>query len=103
MYARKNISFKTNEVMHRCVTFRIASVVKPLISVRKVVQAGNVVALDEKNPHIRNTRDDTTIKLDLNSGAYTKNVWICLDETGRVFSCKAQRRDQSPSASLSDW
>ena len=43
-------------------------VVKPLISMRKVVQAGNVVVLDEKNPHIRNNRDGTVIKLDVNSG-----------------------------------
>ena len=29
----------------------------------KVVQAGNVVVLDEKNPHIRNLRDGTIIKM----------------------------------------
>ena len=60
----KTIPFKTSEGIHRCITFRSASVVKPLISIRKVVQAGNVVVLDEKNSHIRNTRDGTTIKLE---------------------------------------
>ena len=55
----KNIPFKTNEGIQRCITFRSANVVKPLISVQKVVRAGNVVVLDEKNPHIRNTRDGT--------------------------------------------
>ena len=34
---------------------------KPLISMRKVVQAGSVV-VDEKNPHIRNNRDSTVIQ-----------------------------------------
>ena len=55
---------------------------KPLISMRKVVQAGNVVVLDEKNPRIRNNRDGTVFKLDVNSGEYTMDVWVCLGETG---------------------
>ena len=36
----KNIPFKTNEGIQRCITFRSASVVKPLISMQKVVRAG---------------------------------------------------------------
>ena len=36
---------------------------KPLISTGKVVQAGNVVVLEEKHPRIRNNRDGTVIKL----------------------------------------
>ena len=47
---------------------------KPLISMRKVVQAVNVVVQDEKNPHIRNTRDGTVIKLDVNNGCAP---WTC--------------------------
>ena len=33
----KTIPFKTNEGVHRCVTFRSASVAKPFISMQKVV------------------------------------------------------------------
>ena len=77
----KNIPFKTNEG---------ANVVKPLISMQKVVRAGNIVVLDEMNPHIRNTRDGTVIKLDVNSGVYTMDMWICFDETGPVFSWQGQ-------------
>ena len=62
-----------------------ANAVKPLISMRKVAQAGNVVVLDEKNPRIRNNRDGMVIKLDVNSGVYTMDMWVCLDETGLVF------------------
>ena len=62
-----------------------ANAVKPLISMRKVVQAGNVKVLDEKNPRIRNNRDGIVIKLDVNSGVYTMDMWVCLDETGLVF------------------
>ena len=86
----KTIPFKTNEGVQRCITFRSASVVNPLISMQKVVQAGNTVVLDEKNPHIRNTRDGTVIKLDVNNGVYTMDMWICLDETGPVFSWQGQ-------------
>ena len=81
----KSIPFKTNEGVQRCITFRSVNVVKPFISMQKVVQAGNTVVVDEKNPHIRNIRDGTTIKLDVNSGVYTMDIWICLNETGPVF------------------
>ena len=62
----KSIPFKTNEGVQRCITFRSANDVKPFISMQKVVRAGNIVVLDEKNAHIRNTRDATVIKLDVN-------------------------------------
>ena len=65
---------------------RSASVVKSLISIRKVVQAGSVAVLDDKNPHIRNNRDGTATKLDVNNGVYTMGMWVCLDETGPVSS-----------------
>ena len=52
-FGEKNIPFKTNEGIQRCITFRSANVVKPLISMRKVVRSGNIVVLDEKNPHMR--------------------------------------------------
>ena len=29
--------------------------------------------------------DGTLIKLDVNNGVYTMDMWICLDETGPVF------------------
>ena len=48
----KTIPFQSVEGVHRCIKLRSANVVKPLISKRKDVQAGNVVVLDEKNPHI---------------------------------------------------
>ena len=64
----KTIPFKSDEGVHLCIKFRSANVVKTLISMRKVVQAGNFVVLDEKHPHIRNNRDGTIIKLYVNNG-----------------------------------
>ena len=86
----KRIPFKTNEGVQRCITFRSANVVKPLISMQNVVQAGNTVVLDEKNPHIRNSRYGKVIKLDVNNDVYTMDMWICIDETGPVFSWQGQ-------------
>ena len=70
--------------------FRSANVVKPLISMRKFAQAGNVVVLDEKKPHIRNERDGAVIKLDVDNGVCTMDMWVCLDETCLVFSWQGQ-------------
>ena len=81
----ETIPFKSVERVHRCKKSRSANVVKPLISMRKVVQAGNVVVLDEKNLHIRNNRDGTVIKLDVNNGVCSMDMWVCLNETGPVF------------------
>ena len=92
----KTIPFKTNEGLQRCITVRSASVVKPLISVQKVVRAGNIVVLDEKNPHIRNTRRGTMIKLHVNSGVCNMDMWICFGETGPVFSWQGQTASDKP-------
>ena len=89
-FCEKTIPFKTNEGILRCITFRSANVVKHLISMEKVVRAANTVVLDEKNPHIRNIRNGTVIKLDVSNGVYTMDMWICLDETGPVFSWQGQ-------------
>ena len=86
----KTIPFKSVEGPHRFIKFRSPIFVKPLFSIRKVVRAGDVVVLDEKNLHIRNDRDGTVIKLDANNGVYTMDMWVRLDETGRVFSWPGQ-------------
>ena len=72
---QKTLPFETIVGIQRFETFRSASVVKPLFSVQKVGQTGNIVVLDEKNPHKRNTRDGTMIKLDANNGVCT-DMWI---------------------------
>ena len=86
----KNIPFETYEGIQRCITYRSARVVKRIISMQKVVRAGHIVVLDDKNPHIRNFRGGTMLKLDVNSGVYTMDMWICVDETGPVFSWQGQ-------------
>ena len=65
-------------------TFRSANVVKPFLSMQKVVSAGNIVVLNGKNPHIRCTRDGPVIKLD------AVDMCVCLDETVPVFTWQKQ-------------
>ena len=48
------------------------------------------VVLDERNPDIRSIRDGTMIKMDVNNGVYTMDMWICHDETGPVFRRQGQ-------------
>ena len=59
----------------------------PSFQCKKVVRAGNIVVLNEKNPHIRNTRDGTVIK----------------GETGPVFSWQGKRVVKPLSTSFSSW
>ena len=58
---------------------------KRLISMRKVVQACNVVVLDEKNPHIQIIEDGTVIKLDVIAGC-TPWTYGCASTTLVRFS-----------------
>ena len=61
----KTSPFKTHEGFHRCTTLRSANVGKLVIPMQKVCGAGNIVVLDVKDPHIRNTRDGTMIDVHL--------------------------------------
>ena len=72
----KTIPFKTSEGIHRNIKVGSANVVKPLVSMRRVVHAGNVVVLDENNSHLRNTRDGATLKLD-ETGPVFRQWWQC--------------------------
>ena len=80
----KFVPFKTSDGIQRCITFGSARVVELRISMQKVDRAGNMVVLNEKNPHIRNTGDGTMIKLGVRNRMYTLDTWICLDEPGAV-------------------
>ena len=78
----ETIPYKTHGVSLRRKTLRSASAVEAVISMQKVVRAGNISLLDEKNPHIRNAQDGTVIKLDANNGLCTMSMWNCLDGAG---------------------
>ena len=95
------IPFKTNEGIHRCMTLMSASVVKPLTPVQKVVQAGNVVALDQRTPHIRKRGEGAVIKLDVTSGVCTMDMRVGSMNMSS-FQLAGTVSGQPPSASLQD-
>ena len=43
------------------------------------------------------------IKMDVNSGVYTMDMWICLRETGPVFSLQGEQVVKPLSTSLEGW
>ena len=62
----------TNQGIHRCGTLRRGNVVKPLISMQKVVRAGNIAVLDARNPHV------------------TLDMWTSFVKTAPIFSGQGQ-------------
>ena len=60
---------------------------------RKVAQAGDVMGLDENNMHIRNNRDGTVIKLDVNNGVYTMDMWG--QRAARVYKQTRKTKDET--------
>ena len=57
---------------------------------RKLSQAETLLCWMKTIHTFENIRDGTVIELDVNSGVYTMDMWICLDETGPVFSWQGQ-------------
>ena len=48
-----------------------------ILNCKRSSEPETFVVLDEKNPHIRTTRDGMKIKLDANNGVCTIDMWIC--------------------------
>ena len=67
------------------VKFRAASVVKPLMSVRRINQAGNVVVLDDKDPYIKCRKTGDITKLRCQNGVFVMDLWVNAQEAGPVF------------------
>ena len=86
----KSIPFKTNEGVQRNNIQECECCQIPHFDAKGRPSWKHCCLLDEKNPHIRSTRDGTVIKLDVNNGVYTMDMWTCLDETGPVFSWQGQ-------------
>ena len=57
-----------------------------LISASKVANAGIIVNLGPKNPHIKNTKTGKETKLRHKNGIFLLDIWVNTDVTGPVFS-----------------
>jgi hypothetical protein len=83
---QKIIPFTTVEGQELKMKVQIAEVTRMLISASKVANAGNIVNLDAKNPHIKNIKTGKVTKLRHKNGIFLLDVWVNTDITGPVFS-----------------
>ena len=65
---------------------QIAEVTRMLISASKVANAGNIVNLDAKNPHIKNIKTGKETKVRHKNDMFLLDLWVNNDITGPVFS-----------------
>jgi hypothetical protein len=72
---QKALYGKTREGQPRNITFQIAPVRKPLISVAKMCEAGNDVNLTEK-PHIRNRQTGQVTALRREGKTFVLDLWV---------------------------
>ena len=67
--------------VHKFINFQIAKVGRPLLSVDKLIQAGNQVNLRKWNPYIL-TKDGQTIPLTRKNGVFIVTLWVKPPELG---------------------
>ena len=86
----KTIPSKTVEGVYICIKNQERERCEALDLSEKGRASWRCRVLDRKNPHIRNNGDGTVTRLDVNSGVYTMDMWVYLDETGPDFSWHGQ-------------
>ena len=59
---------------------QVAEVKKALLSVAKIVQAGNRVVFEDNNNFIENTTSGKRIPIEQKNGSYVMKVWIPRDQ-----------------------
>ena len=83
--------FTTTTGKRRTIKFRSSAVVKPLISVGRLVAAGCQVNLNNSNPHVVLKWSKEKIPVRRQGGVYVLDLWVNNDETGPVFRGLAPR------------
>ena len=72
----KKFSGSTEEGLNRCVTAQVCDVNKALMSVKKIVAAGNKVVFDEEGSYIEDKRTKEKIWLREEKGMYMLKLWV---------------------------
>ena len=72
---QKKIPAETNEGNRYNLNFQIAGVTKPLMSVGKVCDAGNIVIFDDYGGRIRNKSTGKTTWFERKNGVYMLSAW----------------------------
>ena len=90
---KKKVQAMTNEGQKRTMNWTVCAVRRPLISVSKMVEAGNKVMLEDTNPRVINSKTGQVTKLQKVNGVFTMDLWI---KTGRnTVSERSGRRSES--------
>ncbi len=91
---------KTQEGQIRGVKWQVCHVTQPLMSVARIVAAGNHVHLGEKDPHIMDLRTGETTKQRKEGNVFVIDFWVRKpnDATYKTFKRKATERDGSGKA-----
>ena len=66
----------TEEGVLKAIKAQVCDVNQPLLSVRKVVAAGNRVVFDQEGSYIESRSDGSKIWLTDNQGMYTLKMWV---------------------------
>ena len=66
----------TIEGLNRCITAQVCDVNKALMSVKKIVAAGNKVVFDEEGSYIEDKRTNEKIWLREEKGMYMLKMWV---------------------------
>ena len=75
----KTMTVTTKEGHERRTTWQICPVKRALMSVAKITAAGNVVHLDEEDPHMRHKKSGQKIQLRKQGNVYVVDLWIKVD------------------------
>ena len=82
----KVVKFRTKEGVDRRIQFVVADVVKPLVSMSKVITAGNRVILKDQQPHLVCNKTGRRTDIYMRSGLYVLDMWLDESQLGQVFS-----------------
>ena len=81
----KEFRAETEDGTQKILTAQVCDVSKALLSVKKVVAAGNRVVFEPKHAYIENLHTGQRMNMKQESGMYTLKMWVKAENPGRGF------------------
>ena len=76
----------------RLIKAQVCGVNKPLLSVRKIVEAGNRVVFGPRGAHIEDCSTGETLELQSVGGMYVLKIWVKNHELDAVFEGRTETK-----------
>ena len=89
---QKRVSAVTKEGHHKTMTWQVCPVRRALISVSKMVEAGNTVTMGSEDPKIVNDATGQTTRMQKKGGVYTVDMWVKVRPTAAAASNRRTAR-----------